>query len=981
MAYTNEDLTQLKREVRLHQMASTRMNLKKEGSEYKGKCPFHDDSTPSFTIREGGDGVDLFKCFGCQASGNIYQFISKFDKIGFNEAVEKVAQFAGWSKGKENVEKTFKQVLEKDKPKVTFPLSAMAPAESALESSREARAWLNERGITLDTAKRLHLGFVQSAAAVNPNHPWVNDGWIIWPSIEGNTIVLLKYRSVKGKKTPDGKSAILRKQDMATPLYNGDCVNPFEDVFVVEGEPDTAVVFQAGQPCVGFPNAGFTATPEMRDKLMQANTIYLAGDMDQVGRDTMKKLWAELRDRTYLIDWPEGCKDANDTFLKVCGGNVGEFKAKLDELKQIARQRPIPNFYDLNQVLRTADDTNPMDNPNRLHFPWKEVDRMAVSTPGSVVSSYASYTGSGKTTFWLSVQLNEALKYNSVVLNYSAELSPQELATLTTAILTKKNRLGLVRADYDRAADMMQDARFFVGYNPDISNIKDILGDGTDKHPGLLEWAVRRLGARIVVLDHLHFFTSGDKEATSSEAAAMTRIKNLAVKYGLIFIVIGQSRKANQNSKYKVSEGSDAKGSEALSTDTKIYTPKGLVPIGELVPGDFVIGSDGLPTEVLKVIPQGIRQAYRVNFSDGVSIECDRDHLWAVRSPNGKKRKCPYEVRALKELENLSWKKTGKYSRFRWHIPLVTPVDFKSDAELPLDPYLVGALLGDGTLVQQYPQFTNIDDELLRHVFSSLPRGVAAKKGARCTYRITGERRGPKHPNTLKQKLQATGLWGHKAESKFVPDMYKFRPATDRLQILRGLLDTDGWCGKGGKIRFGTVSLRLAEDVVFLVQSLGGLAKIHRYDRPKNGNFDSLVVCIFLPHHIAPFGISRKADRLCGFKTKNRSIVSIEKTTRKEMVCISVAAKDGLYVTESFIVTHNSFVSTANTTYHLHREIRKDIDPNNPPDDILDPLTSVRLYKCRTKGPGKAYYQLMFDGATGRFVELLPTQATINNID
>jgi len=570
--YTNEDLTKLKREVSLFSMADERMELNREGKEFKGCCPFHEEKTPSFTIRTDKDGIGLYKCFGCGAQGNVFQFVEKFDKIGFNEAVEKVAQFAGWQEGKKSVEKTFQAVLEKEEPKVTFPLTAIAQAELALQNSEEGKQWLASRGITLDTAKRLHLGYVQSAAAVSPNHIWVDKGWILFPSIEGDTITLLKYRSIQGKKTSDGKSGILRKSGMGTPLYNIDSINSFEDVLVVEGEPDVAVVYQTGQPVVGFPNAGFNPSPEERTKLLQANTIFLAGDMDEAGRASMKKFWAELRDRTFLIDWPEGCKDANDCFLKVCGGDTAKFREKIEELKQIARQKPIANIYDLTEVLKVADDTRPMDNPLRLHFPWVDVDRMAVCTPGSVVSSYATQTGTGKTTFWLAVQIYEALKYGTTILNYSAELSPQELSTLTAAILVKKDRLELQKADYKKAAEMMKDSKFYVGYNPDLSNIKDILGDGTDKHPGIMEWAIRRLGARIVVLDHLHFFTSGDRDAITNEAFAMTRIKNLSVKYGLIFIVIGQSRKANQNQKGKVSQESDAKGSEAfMSTANTTY--------------------------------------------------------------------------------------------------------------------------------------------------------------------------------------------------------------------------------------------------------------------------------------------------------------------------------------------------------------------------------------------------------------------------
>ena len=119
--YTNEDLTKLKREVSLTQMAAQRITLSREGKESKGCCPFHEEKTPSFTIHTDKNGIELYKCFRCGAQGNVFQFVEKFDKISFNEAVEKVAQFAGWQEGKKNVEKAFSQVLEKEEPKSRPP--------------------------------------------------------------------------------------------------------------------------------------------------------------------------------------------------------------------------------------------------------------------------------------------------------------------------------------------------------------------------------------------------------------------------------------------------------------------------------------------------------------------------------------------------------------------------------------------------------------------------------------------------------------------------------------------------------------------------------------------------------------------------------------------------------------------------------------------------------------------------------------------
>lgn len=561
---TDQELNELKRSVPLWRLAEDRIpGLRKQGSEYLARCPFHEDSTPSFRIYEK-DGIWLFKCFGCSENGNGIQFVQKFDKITFPEAAEKVAAYVNFQKTKNRVERVFRPVVQ-EADKVTFPLSRLAEPESALVNSPAARDWLRSRGITLETAKKLNWGFVQSCKVINPFHPWMNDGWMLFPSMVGDVATLLKYRSVKGKKTPDGVEAIMRKKNMDTPLYNFNTIEPFEDVFIVEGEPDVAVMEQAGYRTVGYYNSTFKPRPHERERLLIANRRFLAGDSDEVGRKAMAELWNTMKTATYLIDWPEGCKDANDAFLQVCGGDVTKFQELVERLKNEAISRPPKHFYDIRETLRNVDRTNPMDDPKRLHFPWKPVDEMAVSRPGAVVSSYATSTGTGKTTFWLAVQLNEVIKYNSVVINYSAELSQDEVAQLITAILTKKDRLRLTDDDYKLAGTHLQNAQYYVGYNPDFSKIADVLGD--DKKDGILESAIQYLGANIVVLDHLHFFTNMEgQNATQAEAGAMTRIKNLAVKYNLIFIVIGQSRKANQGQGGKVSGMEDAKGSEAFSS-------------------------------------------------------------------------------------------------------------------------------------------------------------------------------------------------------------------------------------------------------------------------------------------------------------------------------------------------------------------------------------------------------------------------------
>lgn len=548
-------------------------NLHKDGQEFLCLCPFHKEDTPSFKVYQK-DGVWLAHCFGCGKTVNCFQFIQAFDKLNFDEAVEKVKSEFQWAEGKKMVESTFMEPLNAPKQLVSFPLLRQTMAENALVSSDEAREWLAGRGIDLETAQRLHWGFVQSVRSINPNHPWVDRGWISFPYISGDDITLLKFRSIVGKKSEDGqKSGILRTPNMATTLYNLDSVTPLDDVFLVEGEPDTAVMLQAGYTVVAYPTDKYVPTAPELDVLIHANRIFLAGDMDEGGQAAMKKLWSQIRERAYLLEWPNGCKDANETLIKECGGDAEKFQALVETLKAKALERPIPDFYDVRESLRNADDTNPMDNPRRLHMRDRRVDEMAVTLPGNVVSIFASYTGSGKTSWCLDqFELEEAMKWGSVVLNYSAELSPAEFSRLVASNIMEKDRLTLSREDFQEAARRLDEsnAKFYVGYNPDFNRIGLVLDS--------IEWAIRRLGAHIVVLDHLHFLTRGERDDIKAQSDAMQRIKNIAVRYQIIFVVVGQSRKEQPNRKGRPSEASDAKGSESFVSDasTTYHLHRGL---------------------------------------------------------------------------------------------------------------------------------------------------------------------------------------------------------------------------------------------------------------------------------------------------------------------------------------------------------------------------------------------------------------------
>ena len=559
MKYTDEQLNCWKDEINAASILRSRIKLTKDGLGYTGLCPFHSEKTGSFKIYKK-DGWWQCHCHGaCGKTWNVFQVIQHTDQVSFETAVEKVLAESKWEAGKEIVESTFAEPLDTERKVLTYPLDRFKQVEDALPGSVGER-WLQDRGIGLDAAKTLHIGFMRSLKVISPNHPWVDDGWVAFPTVDGDTITSIKYRSVKGKKTEDGKkSGILRAPNMATTLYNLGAITPLDDAFLCEGEPDVAVLTQAGYSACGLPSAEYTPTGPERDVLTRANRIFLAGDMDVPGQTAMRKLWTEFRERSYLIEWPNGCKDANETLLKTCGGDTEKFQELVERLKTEALERPMQFMYDLKHSIKRMDKTNPLDDPSRLRFPWPTIDRWTAIVPGDIMALFATETKTGKSTWLMNILLHNAVKYGKVVVNYSAELTPAAYARRVVSYLTHKDRGALTQADFDDAFYRMGEARFYNGYQPK-ANYKTVID--------LLVAAKKRLGADIFVIDHIHFLTRGTKDEVQAVAEAMRLLKDFAFDYNVIVIVVGQPRKMPSNQRAREATLQDAKSSEAFGSDS-----------------------------------------------------------------------------------------------------------------------------------------------------------------------------------------------------------------------------------------------------------------------------------------------------------------------------------------------------------------------------------------------------------------------------
>jgi hypothetical protein len=350
-----------------------------------------------------------------------------------------------------------------------------------------------------------------------------------------------------------------------------------------------------------------------------------------------------------------------------------------------------------------------------------------------------------------------------------------------------------------------------------------------------------------------------------------------------------------------------------------VLTPSGWCPIGTLSPGDQVIGSDGAPVTVTGVFPQGMKPVYRLSFSDGAEVRAGLDHLWRVSERVGSDRK---EV-VISTREMLTQSLVMDNGRRRYRAPLAAPVRLARQA-LPVDPYLLGLLLGNGSFRNASETgFTSADDQLVQALRTGLPegtelknRGTARSNEFRITTAQCGTCGGRWGGNPLLSILEELGLQRKHAVAKFIPDAYLQGDPQDRLALLQGLMDTDGTCDVQGTAMFSTSSSQLASDVADLVRSLGGLSGITVRSAPKYSyrgeqrtGQPGYRVRVGLPEGQLPFRLERKAERYAVRKTfpAGRYITSIVREDYdEESVCIKVDAPDELYVTKDYVLTHNT---------------------------------------------------------------------------
>lgn len=340
---------------------------------------------------------------------------------------------------------------------------------------------------------------------------------------------------------------------------------------------------------------------------------------------------------------------------------------------------------------------------------------------------------------------------------------------------------------------------------------------------------------------------------------------------------------------------------EAQPNNTPILTPNGFMNMGSLKIGDKVIGVNGKAVNITQIKEFNDFEVYKIKFSDGTYTEATPSHLWKTLKKG---------ILSTKELlRHYKYISPKGRQQYRCVIPVCSPIDFKSKGELPLHPYIIGALIGDGSLnnIPKYrASFTSADVEIADRIKELLPKTCAMKKTTRFKYCLNDVKgaRGKGKISRMSLAIMEAGVANCRAENKFIPDKYLFASIPDRIELLRGLMDTDGSINNG-TATYHTCSKKLADNVRFLVQGLGGLATLNT--KPSNRGYrDMYVLHIKMPREINPFYLPRKANKVNRRQAIRKTVVGIEKVDNQPCRCITVDAKDGLYLANDCIVTHNS---------------------------------------------------------------------------
>lgn len=383
--------------------------------------------------------------------------------------------------------------------------------------------------------------------------------------------------------------------------------------------------------------------------------------------------------------------------------------------------------------------------------------------------------------------------------------------------------------------------------------------------------------------------------------------------------------------RYVLVRGGEGSG-KGLPLDTVIPTPDGYTTMGELQPGDVVLDEQGDSCTVLDISPVHHKSCYKITFDTQEELVSDEDHLWEVEDYAYRKalgggtnmENSTQIIQVLNTREIYETQNNGYHNRANYSIPLAKPPQFP-ERNLSIDPYVLGSWLGDGTSRNSQLTVGQEDRDEVSRIYEKLGYTLKDLKTVNMfSIYLDGD--------TIVSDLKALDL----LQNKHIPVEYLRASYDQRLSLLQGLMDTDGYISKKGNCEFCSVDETLATQVQALCFSLGIKTNVKKGYVKYNGENRVRYRLHFNPN-IPVFRLQRKLNRINKAETQQnrkqrRFIVKVEPVESVPTKCITVDSPNSLYLaTPNLIPTHNTVSGVIKDLERLRRGMSGiAVSPNLP---------------------------------------------------
>ena len=342
--------------------------------------------------------------------------------------------------------------------------------------------------------------------------------------------------------------------------------------------------------------------------------------------------------------------------------------------------------------------------------------------------------------------------------------------------------------------------------------------------------------------------------------------------------------KSIKNNEITICAGPAGTG-KAQPLDSLILSESGFIRMGDVKLNDMIYTMSGQLTKVIGIFPQGKKDVYEITFSDDSIVECCKEHLWLSKSIKDRKNKRDYKIRELSEMINdfLIEKDDSK----NYSIPITKPIKI-NEKPIAINPYLMGILIGENYSTSSNNKIKIDDVDFINEFYKNLSQ--------------------------IDNLVNKYGLNITNHNERFIPNDYLFNSIENRIELLQGLMEYN--CKSvngGGKLIFLTLSSQLIQNFRFLIESLGGVVNKLCIKTNKTTNKTLYSYTYRLPNYIIPFKLKRNLEQFKPNPNNNpiRYITNITYVGEKQCQCIMVDAPSHTYLTNNFIVTHNTFVAIA----------------------------------------------------------------------